>query len=408
MSAADKVVSEARLREIVAAHRRAGRRVVLTNGAFDLLHVGHVRSLEEAATHGGVLVVAVNSDAGVRAAKGAGRPIVPAAERAELVAALACVDHVVLFGDATVDRLLTLLKPDVHAKGRDYTVDTLPERETARRLGIECAIVGDEKRHSSSALVARAGGALRPLDRMLPLDQQGLKGLVLREARMALESHGWLDLARLLALSRARTGGGSAVTRVELDGRALFLKVIAPYDRRRDPLVALHDLLALRAAGFRAPEPWLAAEGRGPGGRVGILLTHEERGLPLAEHLALELPSASGSQRAAMARGLGTAVRALHTARFVLPELSAEHLLVDGSLVGGAGTLVVVGAPGLYRAGRRFKPRVAQQGLAVLSRSLKDVTPPRFRLAVLRAYLAGSLRAARPWIAAIRRRQKRG
>jgi rfaE bifunctional protein nucleotidyltransferase chain/domain len=407
VSAADKVVSEARLRDIVAAHRKAGRRIVLTNGAFDLLHVGHVRSLEEAATHGGVLVVAVNSDAGVRAAKGAGRPIVPAAERAELVAALACVDHVVLFEDATMDRLLEVLKPDVHAKGRDYTLDTLPERATARRLGVECAIVGDEKRHSSSALVARAGAAQRPLDRMSPLDQHGLKGLVLRDARPALESHGWLDLARLSALASARPGQRSSATRVELDGHALFLKRIAPYDRRRDPLVALHDLLALRAAGFRAPEPWLAAEGRGPQGRVGLLLTREERGLPLAEHLALELPSASGRERAAMARGLGTAVRALHTARFVLPDLSAEHLLVDGSLAGGAGTLVVVGAPGLHRAGRRFKPRVAQQSLAVLARSLKDVTTPRFRLAALRAYLAGSLRAARPWIASIRRRMAR-
>lgn len=402
MSAADKIQPEGRLKEIVGAHRRAGRRIVFTNGGFDLLHVGHVRALEEAATLGGVLVVAVNGDRSVRLAKGAGRPIVPEGERAELVAALACVDHVLLFDDSTVDRLLDVLRPDVHAKGRDYTLDTLPERDTARRLGIEMAIVGDPKQHSSSALVARAGGALLPLDRVAPLTLGGLHGMATRAGRRALQAGGWLDLERLLQGGEGVAGvEGARVRRVEVAGQPAFVKAHRPYDRRRDPLTAFHDLLALRAAGFRAPEPWLAIEGRTQGRRVGLLVTREARGLPLDEHLALTLPQAGARERAAMARGLGVAVKALHTARFVLPDLGATHLLVDGALAGGARSLVFVNPTGLYRAGRRFKQRYALDGLASLARSLREITTPRFRLAVLRAYLAGSLKAARSWLRAL-------
>lgn len=401
MSAADKVVSEARLGDLVASHRRTGRRIVLTNGAFDLLHVGHVRALEEAATLGGVLVVAVNDDAGVRAAKGSGRPVVPERERAELVAALACVDHVVLFGDATVERLLEVLRPDVHAKGRDYTLDTVPERETARRLGIETAIVGDAKEHSSSALVARAGASLLPLDRVVRVDLRGAEGLALRDARRRLAAEGWLDLARLV------TEAGSGLRRAEIAGQSVFLKASRPLDRSRRPVDAFQHLLALRAAGFRTPEPWVALEGRLDGKRCGVLVTREERGLPLGEHLALTLPAVSPRERAAMARGLGSAVKALHTARFMLPDLSAPHLLVDGSLLGGKRSLVFVNPRGLTRAGRHVKRRIAARGLATLEASLGEVAPARFRLAVLRAYLAGSLRAARPWLDAIRRRLPR-
>ncbi len=399
MSAADKIQPEARLKEIVGAHRRAGRRIGFTTGGFDLLHVGHERALEEAATLGGVLVVAVNGDRSVRATKGWGRPVVPEGERAELVAALSCVDHVLLFDDATVDRLLDVLRPDVHAKGRDYTLDTLPERETARRLGIEMAIVGDAKEHSSSALVARAGGALLPFDRVATLTLGGLHGLVTHAGRRALVAGGWLDLARLLQGGEGSGAfEGGRVRRVEVGGHPAFVKVHAPYERRRDPLTAFQDLLALRAAGFRAPEPWLAVEGRHQGRRVGLLVTREARGLPLHEHLALALPHAGARERAAMARGLGAAVKALHTARFVLPDLSATHLLVDGALAGGARSLVFVNPTGLYRAGRRFKQRYALDGLASLARSLREVTSPRFRLAALRAYLAGSLKASRSWL----------
>lgn len=403
MSAADKVHAEARLLELLQGHRRAGRRIVLTNGAFDLLHVGHVRSLEEAATLGGVLVVAVNSDRAVRRAKGPGRPVVPERERAELLAALGCVDHVLVFDDPTVDRLLEVLRPDVHAKGRDYTLDTLPERETARRLGIEMAIVGDAKQHASSAVVARAAGALDAHDAVVQASLAGLHGLCTRAGLRALSTGGWLEVPRLVAAGRAAPGGPGHAQRIEVGGTPAFVTCWAPRRRRDDPLGELQHLLALRAAGLRAPEPWLALEGRLGGERVGLLVTREARGLPLDQHLALHLPGASPRQRAAMARGLGAALKALHTARFLLPGLEARHLLVDGALEGGTRAVVFVSPRGMARAGRRLRPRHAVPGLAALARSLREGTPARFRLAVLRAYLAGSLKHARSWMRDIAR-----
>lgn len=146
----------------VAAERAAGRRVVLANGCFDLLHVGHVRYLTAARAEGDRLVVAINSDASVRRAKGADRPLVPLAERLELVAALAVVDAVLAFDEDTLEATLRALVPDVHAKGTDYTVESVPEAPVDRELGIRIAICGDPKDHDSSALLAKArdgGGA---------------------------------------------------------------------------------------------------------------------------------------------------------------------------------------------------------------------------------------------------------
>jgi rfaE bifunctional protein nucleotidyltransferase chain/domain len=130
-------------------------RVVLANGCFDLLHVGHVRSLAAAGSLGDTLVVGLNSDASVRALKGAGRPRIPALERAELLLALRYVDYVVLFEEHDVTRLLRVLRPTYHAKGTDYSVESVPEYEAARRIGVETVIVGDAKEHSSSALRAQ-------------------------------------------------------------------------------------------------------------------------------------------------------------------------------------------------------------------------------------------------------------
>jgi rfaE bifunctional protein nucleotidyltransferase chain/domain len=138
-----------------AADRAAGRTIAFANGAFDLLHVGHVRYLESAAQEADVLVVAVNDDASVRGLKGEGRPIMPAADRAELVAALRCVDYVVIFPEPTVGPLLHAIHPDVHCKGTDYTVDTVPEREVVKAYGGRIAIVGDPKDHSTRDLLAR-------------------------------------------------------------------------------------------------------------------------------------------------------------------------------------------------------------------------------------------------------------
>ena len=140
------------------ALKAKGKRVVLTNGAFDLLHVGHVRALVEARSKGDVLVVAVNGDASVRRLKGEGRPVVPAAERAELLAALACVDLVHVFEEDDVGVLLRLLRPNVHAKGRDYTKENVPERAVAQEVGAEIAIVGDPKDHSVTDLLKRITG----------------------------------------------------------------------------------------------------------------------------------------------------------------------------------------------------------------------------------------------------------
>jgi rfaE bifunctional protein nucleotidyltransferase chain/domain len=148
-NAASKIVSRERLRELVAEHQRQGRRVVFANGCFDTLHVGHVRYLEGARREGDILVVAVNSDSSVGALKGAGRPILAEAARARLVAALRAVEYVVLFSEPNVEALLEFVRPDVHAKGTDYSAETVPERATAARLGIRVAIVGDAKDHST-------------------------------------------------------------------------------------------------------------------------------------------------------------------------------------------------------------------------------------------------------------------
>ena len=138
----------------VRAARDAGRTVVLANGIFDLPHVGHVRYLQGAAREGDYLVVAVNGDGCARALKGAGRPFLPEAERAEVVAALGCVDRVTIFEDTNVESLLRALRPHVHAKGTDYTADTVPEREVTREVGGRTAIVGDPKDHSTTDLLA--------------------------------------------------------------------------------------------------------------------------------------------------------------------------------------------------------------------------------------------------------------
>lgn len=150
-----KVLTREALVQAVAAERRQGRTVAFANGCFDLLHVGHVRYLEGAAREGDVLVVALNDDASVRVLKGAGRPILDDASRAELVAALRCVDYVVVFPEATVGPLLEALRPDVHCKGTDYTVDTVPERAIVAAYGGRTAIVGDPKDHSTRDLIAR-------------------------------------------------------------------------------------------------------------------------------------------------------------------------------------------------------------------------------------------------------------
>lgn len=150
-----EILGRADLTARIAADRAAGRSVAFANGCFDLLHVGHVRYLEAAAAEADRLIVAINDDDSVRALKGEGRPILAGEHRAELVAAVRCVDYVVLFHEPTVGPLLETLQPDVHCKGTDYSVDTVPEREVVRAYGGRVAIVGDPKDHSTRDLLSR-------------------------------------------------------------------------------------------------------------------------------------------------------------------------------------------------------------------------------------------------------------
>ena len=143
---------------LAAAWRREGKSIALANGCFDILHVGHVRYLEASAREADALIVAVNADASVRGLKGEGRPVLDERARATLVAALRCVDAVVIFGEPTVTRVLDALRPDVHCKGTDYTVESVPERAFVASYGGRTAIVGDPKDHSTRDLLGRIHG----------------------------------------------------------------------------------------------------------------------------------------------------------------------------------------------------------------------------------------------------------
>ncbi len=149
------IVTEDQLVPLLTADRAAGKRIAFANGCFDILHVGHVRYLAGAAAEADRLVVAVNDDRAAAALKGAGRPVLAASARAEMVAALRGVDYVVIFPDPTVARLLQRFRPDVHCKGTDYTVESVPERETVLAYGGRIAIVGDRKDHSTTELLAK-------------------------------------------------------------------------------------------------------------------------------------------------------------------------------------------------------------------------------------------------------------
>ena len=148
-----KILSRDELQQRVADWRRAGDRITLANGCFDLLHVGHVRYLHAARELGGKLIVAVNADASVRALKGEGRPVMPAEERAEILASLADVDAVVVFSEKDVRAIIREIHPDLHAKGTDYTADTVPERRDVEACGGKVVIVGDPKNHSATEII---------------------------------------------------------------------------------------------------------------------------------------------------------------------------------------------------------------------------------------------------------------
>jgi rfaE bifunctional protein nucleotidyltransferase chain/domain len=158
----DKVLGRQQLRHRIQDWRRAGQRIVLANGNFDLLHVGHVRYLRGAKELGGKLVVAINSDESVRALKGEGRPIMPEQERAEIIAALADVDAVVIFPELDVRALIREIRPDIQAKGTDYTENSVPEKDVVAECGGRVAIVGDAKDHSTSEIIRSRLGPRRP------------------------------------------------------------------------------------------------------------------------------------------------------------------------------------------------------------------------------------------------------
>jgi len=156
-----KILTRDELRRRVVEWRRSGERITLANGCFDLLHVGHVRYLHAAKQLGERLVVAINSDESVRVLKGEGRPFMPAEERAEILAALADVDAIVIFADYDVRALIREMRPEIHAKGTDYTADTVPERDTVLECGGRVEIVGDPKNHSASEIIRSQVNARR-------------------------------------------------------------------------------------------------------------------------------------------------------------------------------------------------------------------------------------------------------
>jgi rfaE bifunctional protein nucleotidyltransferase chain/domain len=152
----DKIFSDRRsLQAILAGLKASGKVVVLTNGVFDLLHVGHTRYLEDARSRGDLLVVAINSDKSAESLKGKGHPMLPADERMELLSALSFVDYVTTFDEATADDLLDSLRPNLYAKGTDYSLKTLPEKETLRKHDIKAVFVGDKKAHSTTKLIQK-------------------------------------------------------------------------------------------------------------------------------------------------------------------------------------------------------------------------------------------------------------
>jgi rfaE bifunctional protein nucleotidyltransferase chain/domain len=154
---ASRILDRNRLIARVAIARKSGARIVLANGCFDILHVGHVRYLEGARALGDLLVVAINADEQVRILKGEGRPLVPERERAEIIAGLRAVDFVTIFPEPNVEAILRAIRPDIHAKGTDYTEDSVPERDVVRSFGGRVAIVGDPKDHSSSEMISQLG-----------------------------------------------------------------------------------------------------------------------------------------------------------------------------------------------------------------------------------------------------------
>ena len=154
----DRIVTQAELKARVQEARQNGAKIVLANGCFDVLHVGHIRYLQGAKAQGDLLVVGINSDRQVAVLKGPGRPIMADTQRAEMVASIAAVDLVTIFAEPTVENLLLALRPDIHAKGTDYTEETVPERDVVRSYGGRVAIVGDPKNHSTSEILDRMGG----------------------------------------------------------------------------------------------------------------------------------------------------------------------------------------------------------------------------------------------------------
>ncbi|UCD84696.1 MAG: adenylyltransferase/cytidyltransferase family protein [Deltaproteobacteria bacterium] len=143
------------LAEIIGQEKKEGKKVVLANGIFDLLHVGHIRYLKEAKSLGDILIVAVNDDQSARLIKGEGRPLVPADERIEILSSISYIDYLVKFPQRTVEEVISTLKPDIQAKGTDYTVETVPEREIVESYGGKIAITGDPKLHSTSAILEK-------------------------------------------------------------------------------------------------------------------------------------------------------------------------------------------------------------------------------------------------------------
>jgi len=386
------------LQRVVRSLKAEGKRVVFTNGCFDIFHVGHVRCLQDARSRGDALVVAVNTDTSVRRIKGPGQPVHPQHERVEVLCALACVDYVTLFGTDTVIELLTALEPDIHAKGTDYTLETVPERAVVESYGGQVAIVGDEKRHSTQEILAR-----------IKSDQSGGR----RDASVRI-ADGWeavLAAARLDSFDALMRSTGKLVrtskrVRVQQltikapDGpRMLYLKKYVYSDQRmryfcrrgraRGEWEALHILKGLGV-------PCVAPVALGEHRRWGVLhsaviVTEGIEGVAnladFAESFFAERAQPGWARRRrALVAALATIVARMHNKGFIDRDLHPRNVLVDETAEGF--NLYVLDCP----YGRRYASagtvrRKAVRDLATLARGLAPYSTAGDRVRFLREYL---------------------
>jgi len=392
------IADHRRLHDLLRERQARGERIVFTNGCFDIFHVGHVRCLEDARSRGDVLIVAVNSDVSVRRIKGSGQPVHPEAERVEVLCALACVDYVTVFSSDTVIDLLLLLKPDVHAKGTDYTLETVPERTVVESYGGTVAIVGDEKRHSTQEILARIKSDSSPTRRDAALTiAPGWEGM-LAAAR--------LDSFDALMRSTGRIVRAGKRVRVQTlsiktpeGSRTLFIKkyvyadrLLRYFCRRGRAQGEWRALHFLKGIGVPCAAPVAVGEHRRWGVLHAAVIVTE--GIPnvvelgeFAENFSIERDRPGWTRRRkALVTSLATIVARMHNGGFIDHDLHPRNVLVDETPEGL--NLYVLDSPnGRIHASQRTLRRKAVRDLATLAKGLAPYSTPGERIAFLSEYM---------------------